>query len=91
MPFRAMNISKIKRHSSAVVALASKRCISRTSFSDIEGEDAGITLGTGLRVGGFEKVRMGTTGWASVRISLGGGLSFLKFPLLVTCGGDGRR
>jgi hypothetical protein len=41
MPLRAINIPKMRRHSSAVVAFVSRRCMSRISGSAIIG--AGLT------------------------------------------------
>lgn len=48
------------------------------------GATVGTMVGTGLRMGGFEVVRAGTTVCTSLTISLGEGLSDLIFPFPLT-------
>lgn len=56
-PFRAMNIPRMRRHSSAVVALVKSRCISQTSDSVIAG--TGFAMFLLISLGAWDDVRAG--------------------------------
>ena len=75
-PLRAINISKIRRHSSTVVAFVKSRCISFASVWVKKGVAGGSITGTALR----EIVRTGESGCCGSELASFGGYPFLAWP-----------
>jgi len=78
MPLRAINMSKIRRHSSTVVAFVKRRCMSFASVSVKKGVEGGSIAGTALR-----DIRVGETGCCGSALTSFGEYPFLALPLLL--------